>query len=160
MTQILSASKACAEGSDKESWRRIGETVIYRSNAPTTITVIGNSVLVPVSLVYQGNQVDAQFLLDTGASGTVINTEIADRLNMNLSTARKTRGMVVGGAVIEAHQVTLSRLTVGPHARENIAVFVVPHKGPLAKYDGLLGMDVLRSLKYNVDLEKQLIVWE
>jgi hypothetical protein len=64
--------------------------VIYRSNAPTKVTVIGNSILVPVTLVYQGNQVDVQLLLDTGASGTVINTEIADRLNVNLSTARKT----------------------------------------------------------------------
>ena len=160
VTQTVPELKAGEEGVGKETWRRTGETVIYRSNAPTKVTVIGNSVLVPVALVYQGNQVDVQLLLDTGASATVINTEIADRLNMNLSTAKKTRGRVVGGGVIEAHQVTVSRITVGPHTRENIAVFVVPHKGPPAKYDGLLGMDVLRGLKYSVDLEKQIIIWE
>ena len=120
----------------------------------------GNSVLVPVTLVYQGNQVDVQLLLDTGASGTVINTEIADRLNVNLSTARKTRGRVVGGAVIEAYQITLSRITVGPHTKANAVIFVIQHKGPATKYDGLLGMDVLRGLKYIVDLEKQIITWE
>jgi predicted aspartyl protease len=147
VTQTVSESTAGEEGSGKESWRRTGETIIYRSNAPTKVTVIGNSVLVPVTLVYQGNQVDVQLLLDTGAEGTVINTEVADRLNINLSTARKMRGRVVGGAVIEGHQATLSRITVGPHAKENTAVFVVPHKGPAAKYDGLLGMDVLRGLK-------------
>ena len=160
VTQTVSDSTAGDEGSGKESWRRMGETIIYRSNAPTKVTVIGDSVLVPVTLVYQGNQVDVQLLLDTGASGTVIDTEIADRLNINLSTARKTRGRVVGGAIIEGHQVTLNRITVGPHAKENTAVFVVSHKGPAAKYDGLLGMDVLRGLKYSVDFEKQIIIWE
>jgi clan AA aspartic protease (TIGR02281 family) len=160
VTQAVSKSTAGEEGSGKETWRRAGETVIYRSNAPTKVTVIGNSVLVPVTLVYQGNQVDVQLVLDTGATGTVIHGEIADRLNMDLSTARKIRAMVAGGAVIDGYQVTLSRLTVGPHAKENIAVFVVSHKGPSAKYDGLLGMDVLRGLKYSVDLEKQLILWD
>ena len=158
VTQIVSESKAGEEGPGIKSWRRIDETVIYRSNAPTKVTVIGNSVLVPVTLVYQGNQVDVQLLLDTGASGTVINTEIADRLNVNLSTARKTQGRVLTGAVIEAHQVTLSRITVGPHTKENAVIFVVRHEGPAAEYDGLLGMDVLRGLKYNVDFEKQIII--
>jgi clan AA aspartic protease (TIGR02281 family) len=160
VTQTASESKAGQEPSREESWRRIDETVIYRSNAPTKVMVIGNSVLVPVTLLYQGNQVDVQLLLDTGASGTVINTEIADRLDVNLSTAKKTRGRVVGGAVIEAHQVTLRRITVGPHTKENVEIFIVRHKGPATKYDGLLGMDVLRDLKYIVDLEKQIITWQ
>ncbi len=158
VTQTVSEAKE--EGSEKESWHRTGETVIYMSNAPTKVTVIGNSVLVPVTISYQGNQVDAQLLLDTGATGTVINTEIADRLNINLSTARKTRARVVGGAFVEAYQVILNRIVVGPHAKENMAVFVIPYQGPRAKYDGLLGMDLLRGLRYNVDLEKQIILWE
>jgi predicted aspartyl protease len=160
VTYTVSESKAGEEASREESWQRIDETVIYRGNAPTKVTVIGNSILVPVTLVYQGNQVDVQLLLDTGASGTVINTEIADRLNVNLSTARKTQGRILGGAVIEARQVTLSRITVGPHTKENAVIFVVRHEGPAAKYDGLLGMDVLGGLKYIVDLEKQVILWE
>jgi predicted aspartyl protease len=155
VTQAVSESTA-----GEESWRRTGETVIYRSNAPTKVTVLGDSVLVPVTLVYQSNPVDVQLLLDTGASGTLINTDVADRLNINLSTARKIRGRVVGGAIIEGHQVTLSRITVGPHIKENIAVSIVPHKGPAAPYDGLLGMDVLRGLKYSIDFEKQIIIWE
>ena len=160
VTSMVSETKAGEGGAGKGSWRRIDETVIYRSDAPTKVTVIGNSVLVPVTLVSQGNEVDVQLLLDTGASGTVIHAEIADRLNVNLSTARKTRARVVGGAVIETRQVTLRRVTVGPHTRENIAVFVVPHEGPPVKYDGLLGMDVLRGLKYVVDFEKQIIIWD
>ena len=151
---------AAKDTSGSENWRRIDETVIYRSNAPTKVIVIGNSVIVPVTFVYEGTQVDAQLLLDTGASGTVINTDIADRLHINLNAAKGMRGRVVGGDVIEGFQITVNRLMVGPHTKENARVFVIPHKGPAARYDGLLGMDVLRGLKYTVDFEKQLIVWE
>jgi len=159
ITQAVPAASG-DEPSPKETWRRVDETVIYSSTAPTKVTVIGNSVLVPVTLTYQDNQVDVQLLLDTGASGTVINTEIANRLNINLNKARKARGQVVGGSVIDAFQVTLSRIVIGPHKKENAAVFVVPHNGPATKYDGLLGLDILRGLKYHVDFDKQLIIWQ
>jgi clan AA aspartic protease (TIGR02281 family) len=148
------------EESRKESWRRVGETVIYRGNAPTKVTVVENAVLVPATLVYQGTEVDVQLLLDTGASRTAVSTEVADRLNVNLTAARKARVQVVGGAVIEAQRVTLSRITVGPHTKKNAEILVIPHRGPPTKHDGLLGMDVLRGLKYNLDLERQIIIWE
>ncbi len=160
VTQVTSKSEAGKKGPDQESWRRLGETPISRSNAPTKVTVIGHSVLVPVTLEDHGNQVDVQLLLDTGSSGTIINTEVADRLSLNLSSARKTQGRVVGGAFIRAYQITIGRISFGPYTRDNPVVFVVPHKGPPQKHDGLLGMDMLRGLKYDVDLEKQLIMWE
>ena len=160
VTQTDSESRTASDGSKNENWQRVGESVIYNSDAPTKVTVVGNLVLVPVTLVYRDNQVDVQLLLDTGASGTVINTEIADRLAMNLNSARKIRVQVVGGQVIEAHVVTLNSLTVGPHTKNNAKIAVIPHKGPRARYDGLLGMDMLRGFKYRVDLDKQLIEWE
>ena len=148
------------EEPQKESWRRVGETVIYRGNAPTKVTVIENAVIVPATLVYQGTEVDLQLLLDTGASRTAVSTEVADRLNVNLTAARKARVQVVGGAVIEAQRITLSRITVGPHTKKNAEILVIPHRGPPTKYDGMLGMDVLRGVKYSLDLEKQVIIWE
>jgi predicted aspartyl protease len=137
-----------------------------QGNAATKVIVIGNHVLVPVTLVHQGNQADVHLMLDTGAGGTVIHTEIADRLNVDLSTAKREQVKVAGGAFIEAHQVTLSSITVGPHTRENPVIHVIRHEGPatlsdrLTIYDGLLGMDILRHLKYSVDFEKQIITWE
>jgi predicted aspartyl protease len=131
-----------------------------QDNAVTKVTVIGNRVLVPVTLVYQDNEVDVQLVLDTGAGGTVIHKEIADLLHVDLSTERKTRSRVAGGAYIEGHQVNFSRITVGPHTKENPVIYVIEFEGPAANHDGLLGMDVLRALKYSVDFEKQIITWE
>jgi clan AA aspartic protease (TIGR02281 family) len=121
--------------------------------------VKGNSVLVPVKLVHGGEEADIQLLLDTGATRTMISTDIAERLSIKLGKERKTQVQIVGGAVIDAHVVRVNSLTVGPHAKRNWDIVVVPHKGPVVEYDGLLGMDVLRDLKYRVDFKKKIIVW-
>jgi len=158
--RLAQSGKRGQEQGGSENWKRMGETVVSGGDEPTKVKIRGNTVLVPVTLAYGGHEVDVHLVLDTGASRTTINTEIADQLSMNLSKERKAHVRVVGGAVIEARLVKLNRLTVGPHAKRNWDVFVVPHKGFAAGYDGLLGMDVLRGLKYRVDFKKQVIIWE
>ena len=161
VTQIASQSRAASEGPKNENWKRIGESVIHEGNEPPTkVTVVGNRVMVPVTLVYRGNQADVQLLLDTGASGTAISTGIAEQLGINVSSAKKIRVQVVGGQVIEARVAMLDSLTVGPHTKKYASVAIIPHTGPQVGYDGLLGMDVLRRLKYRADLDRQLILWE
>ena len=107
-----------------------------------------------------GREADVHLLLDTGTSATTIYSDVADQLSIDLERAKKARVQVVGGEVLEAHVVPLDRLTIGPHTRRNVHVVVVPHRGPAARHHGLLGMDVLRGLKYRVDFKKQVILWE
>lgn len=154
-----SGKRADAQGGG-ENWKRMGETVVSGGDEPTKVRIRGNTVLVPVTLSYGGYETEVHLVLDTGASRTTINTDIADQLFVNLSKERKARVQVVGGAVIEARVVRMNHLTVGPHTKRNWDVFVVPHKGPASGYGGLLGMDVLRGLKYRVDFSRQLIIWE
>jgi predicted aspartyl protease len=154
-----SGKRGEAQG-ESETRKRVGETVISGGDEPTKVIIRGNTVLVPVTLAYGGHEVDVHLVLDTGASKTTIHTEIADQLSMNLSKARKAQMRIVGGAVIEARVVKMNRLTVGPHTKRNWDILVVPHEGSAASYDGLLGMDVLRGLKYRVDFKKQVILWE
>jgi len=142
------------------NWRRGEEVVVSWGNEPTKVKIIGNAVLVPVTLVQGGNEADVYLLLDTGSTGTVIHTDIADQLSINLNQARKTKVQVVGGGVLNASVVRIGSLTVGPHTKRNWNILVVPHKRTAASYDGLLGMDVLRGLKYEVDFKKQVIVWQ
>lgn len=143
-----------------ENWKRMGETVISEGDEPTKVLIRGNSVFVPVTLANGGNEVDVHLLLDTGAAATLIHTEVAEKLYLDLGKAKKTRVQVVGGALISASVVRISSLTVGPHTKRNWNIVVVPHKGSGMRYDGLLGMDVLRGLKYKVDFKKQVIIWE
>ena len=143
-----------------ETWKRMGETVISEGDEPTKVQIRGNSVFVPVTLANGGNEVDVHLLLDTGAAATLIHTEVAEKLYLDLGKAKKTHVQVVGGALISASVIRISSLTVGPHTKRNWNIVVVPHKGSGMRYDGLLGMDVLRGLKYKVDFKKQVIIWE
>jgi len=143
-----------------ETWTRREERVVSGGNEPTRVRIRGNAVLVPVTVAYGGREADLHLLLDTGASMTTIHAGVAERLSVDLGRAKKIRVQVVGGDVLEARSVALDRLTVGPHTRRDVTVVVLPHKGPAARHDGLLGMDVLRGLEYRVDFRKQVIVWE
>jgi len=137
------------------------KSVLATSREKTTNIVIkGNSILVPVTIVYGSIELPVQLLLDTGASGTTINTEIADRLFINPDKAIKIKGIVVGGGTVDAAVIKISSLTVGPHIFRDRNIFIVPHKGSAAKFDGLLGMDVLKELKYKIDFQNRVILWE
>lgn len=126
----------------------------------TKVIIRGNLVLVPVTFVYGRNETKANLVLDTGASGTTIHKNIAERLYINLSEAAKTRGEVVGGGFIEANMITMSRIKVGPHTFIKRNVFIVPHENSAVKFDGLLGMDLLRELPYKIDFANEMIIWD
>lgn len=156
--RLAKANKKESKRGENETWRRV-ESSGYSGDETTKVIIRGNSVLVPVTLVYDNNEVDVRLLLDTGASGTAIHSEIADKLSINLNEAKKTKVRVVGGGVIQARLIRINSLTVGPHTNRDWNIFIVPHMGS-AHYDGLLGMDVLRELKYKIDFKKQVIIWE
>jgi predicted aspartyl protease len=126
----------------------------------TKVIILGNLVLVPVTFVYDRNETKANLVLDTGATGTTIHNNIAERLYINLSKATKARGEVVGGGLIEASMITMSRIKVGPHTFLKRNVFIVPHEYSAVKFDGLLGMDLLREFHYKIDFANEMIIWD
>jgi len=163
ITQTISEADAQgakgAGASQTEQWRRAGSEGQTGGEA-TTVDVRGNAVLVPVTIEHQGVAADVLLLLDTGSSRTVVSTDIARRLSINLAEARKVPMQVVGGGIIEARLVRLAAITVGPHTKKNADILVIQHAGLPVPLDGLLGMDLLRGLKYSIDFQKQLITWE
>ncbi len=39
------------------------------------------------------------------------------------------------------------------------SILLPPERGPVLKFDGLLGMDFLRDLHYQVDFKRKVINW-
>lgn len=145
---------------EKKEPEKENKSEISRDERVTKIIVRGNQILVPVTLIHGRDEVNIHLLMDTGASGTTIHTEIADQLYLNLLGARKAQAEVVGGSIIEAKIFKMDSLKLGPHTFTNQDIFIVPYEGKVASFDGLLGMDLLGRISYRIDLAKQLIYWE
>lgn len=121
------------------------------------ILLDGTHVLVPVTLGYEGNEMEVLLLLDTGASIMVLHREIVDQLM--LKSIRKAKLMVAGGKVLESDIVKLDYVGVGPIKKQGVHASVIQHEGPQVKYQGLLGMNFLKDLDYRVDSKRRVIKW-
>ncbi|RQW78056.1 MAG: tetratricopeptide repeat protein [Geobacter sp.] len=125
----------------------------------TRVTITGNQVFVPVILSHGDRTVEARLLLDTGASITVISSDVAEKLDISLERAPRTRAQVVGGGIVTGWHTRLDRMSAGPHTKTGIDVAVIPHNGGGLAIDGLLGMNFLRNYKYHIDFNNQVVNW-
>ena len=143
----------------EEEWQLIDVPNATSGNRTTKATINGNQVLVPVTVTYGRNRVQILAVLDTGAYMTVISSEIASRLKIDLERSEKALLRVVGGSLVKARHIKLSSIKVGPHKKRDMKIAVIEQKAKTVKHDGLLGMDFLRDLKYHVDFKNQTINW-
>ena len=123
----------------------------------TEISIKGNRVLVPVTIGYAGKRIEATMLLDTGASIVTLHRNIAEKLK--IAFTQKAYLQLAGGQQIAADIARLGYVSVGPNKKKDVLASVIDHNIPSADYDGLLGMNFLRNLRYEVDFEKSVIRW-
>lgn len=146
-----------AERRDLERKARVAEQTLARSGT-TQVEVHGNQVLVPVELSDGASRIQARLLLDTGASKTVFHRRTIASLRARLLARGWTR--IADGRVIATEQVRFVSFEVGPHTWQNPTVYVIDVQDQEAPFDGLLGMDFLRTHHYRIDFRRQLIHWQ
>ena len=129
----------------------------FNQKLTTKVVIEGNRVFVPVTLNNNGIELETLLLLDTGASATVIHRSIADQLN--IVTLSKGQSQVAGGSTIQTDVGKISFLKVGPIKLIDPHVLIISHKDPNVKNKGLLGMNFLRNVQYQIDFKKQEIKW-
>jgi predicted aspartyl protease len=127
----------------------------------TEVVIHNDKVYVPVTLAYQGEEVETTLVFDTGASGIVLHQNIAEQLGIEQTSPSKARG--VGGIEIETRLARLQYIVVGPHEKKDVKIDIVAYQAlpndPEGLYNGLLGMSFIKGLKYTIDFDKQAIQW-
>jgi clan AA aspartic protease (TIGR02281 family) len=126
----------------------------------TKVRIEGNRVLVPVTLGYNGRQVQTTLILDTGATITAVNSDMVGGLDLDYSKTRSMKARVAGGGIVQGTRVRMDYIAVGPHRVSGVDVAIIKENGPRASHDGLLGMNFLRNYHYRIDFEGQQIIWQ
>jgi len=112
-------------------------------------------VVVPVFLNGHGPY---RFLLDTGATNTILSNRLVDQLNIPLG---KTQTLLTVGGSVVATKRTIDVIRIG-----NVQIMQAPVVAADLKLmhtlhvDGIIGEDCLRRFKISIDYEHQLLTME
>jgi clan AA aspartic protease (TIGR02281 family) len=118
----------------------------------------GESIKVNVTL---NKNVNATFMLDTGASFVALRKPIAEKLGINLANIKPDIKIgVADGRQIEAKQVILESIKVENFEANNVEAAVILDESKDYSFgDGLLGMSFLKKFNFKIDhKEKRLIL--
>jgi predicted aspartyl protease len=115
---------------------------------------VANTSLVVVPVTINGSG-PYRFLLDTGASDSILSTAVADRLNIPNGIPRT---LLTAGGNVPVTLRLLMTLNVGAARLENIGIAVADFQ--LLKslgVDGILGGDYLRRFKISIDYDNKAV---
>ena len=113
----------------------------------------GMVVLVEATL---NHKTSAKFVVDTGASYTMISSATAKELAIDASQDERTIPFQTANGVIQAPLTNLDSVTVGGMEIKNITA-AIHDVMPDAKVAGLLGLNFLSNFRMDIDTQKGLL---
>lgn len=109
-------------------------------------------IVVPVMV----NGQPFRFILDTGASGTIVSKQVAKKLKL----ARGGKAVALGATGSSAvYLSTIDSLEIGGVKLEKLEVAIDDMKA-IGKADGIIGYNFLRAFRVTIDYKKQTIAFE
>jgi hypothetical protein len=125
----------------------------------TRVIIKDNKVFVPVTLGYENHEIETTLIFDTGAGSIILHANVAQQLG--IEQGQISQGEGVGGIRIATRSTRLNYVQVGPFKKENLRADIIAYEGAAdADYNGLLGMNFIRGLKYTIDFNDEVIRWQ
>ncbi len=113
-------------------------------------------------LVNLNNKVDAEMVLDTGASLMLITRNIARKLGINLDRLKPDMTVTLAdGRSVKAARIILDSVKVEDSQVKNVIASVLMEEGKdLDIGDGLLGMSFLKHFNFKIDQKNKRLILE
>lgn len=109
-------------------------------------------VVVPARISGPSGDVIIRLALDTGATTTLINTDVMVLVGYDPATAAERIQVTTGSSIEFCAQMIIDRIESIEHVREGFSVLchTLP---PSARVDGLLGLDFFRHCRLEIDFQ-------
>ncbi len=144
--------------------RNLGDYSDYTYNVTRAVININTagSVMI-INNVTLNDTLNANFVLDTGASFTTISTATASKLNISTQGAKKIK-IMTGSGYVTAPLVKIPRIEVKGLVVKNVEAIVMNLPNYNSKGSqgvvGLLGLSFLNNFKFTVDKSRDQITLE
>jgi len=139
-----------SEHSDTSFVQESNQDSSQDSDITIPLEKIGGSFVVQVNL---NNERTAHLIVDTGASMTVLSTNIAIDLGLLGTTDNELLTVNTAGGSVQVNMNYLSSLTVGNAQAHNVAVAIHDLPDIPEQIEGLLGMSFLQHFLITLDAE-------
>jgi Aspartyl protease len=121
------------------TWLVVGSPCIIAATDTSTSTIYFNSradslIILPVRVNGAGPY---EFLMDTGTSETVVDSELADRLKLPITGSNAAATLRSSTFLLTAHATKLEMVNA---MVEDLDLLVVPKSGILSHYPGVRGI--------------------
>jgi clan AA aspartic protease (TIGR02281 family) len=110
----------------------------------------GQVVVIAATL---NGKTSAKFVVDTGASYTMISSAVAKELNIDFSQNQRTMPFQTANGLIQAPLTTLDSVIVGGMEIKNLTA-AVHDAVPDPNVSGLLGLNFLSNFRMDIDTQK------
>jgi clan AA aspartic protease (TIGR02281 family) len=115
---------------------------------------IGKHFFVPLVL---NNTLEAELLIDTGASITAISASLAEQLGLSAIEPQGYVQLNTAGGVVEVPVFLLPTVQLGEYIVENFRIAVL-NTFDQTNMTGILGMDLLRYFHFSFDMDNQVLI--
>lgn len=128
----------------------------YSERATIPLKKRGMTTVVEATL---NDHTQVDFILDTGASYTVISSAVAEKININMEINHPKIRLQTANGIIDAPLVTLESIEISGMRVANLKV-VVHDFSQDKSIAGLLGLNFLQHFRMNLDAANGILVLE